>query len=488
MLTNLNLKMEINEKKLKRQLIGVDKYFKSGQLGLSHKDRVGCFNYFTGVGKTYTAILAMKRYFKSNDNVTFTILLPNDTLLKQWNIVLNNNFTKTLLKRVKLVTADYMITNNIIINTDVLIVDELDAFYSEKRIKLLDKTYIRYVDVLGLTATYEDSRDRHLKVKPFIPVIDKIDEKEALKEGYISKYIEYNLGLSFSEEEQLAHDKYSEEIKSTLSKFGKGGLHLAGLCLSGGKTKKGMKITSTQACQMYARDMGYHPKLNPNNPTHSKIIDLWHPNKIFYYAINAFKAIRKRKELIYTNSAKLDATIKLLEKYANTKTVVFSQSTDFANVVYGIINQKNPDNAVIYHSKVESQYYPSPKTGKLIKFGKKRLKDRAMDRINKGLSNHLITSSALDKGLDIPSLKMGITTSGTQNPTQATQRGGRVKRVDTSNSDSVSILVNLYIRDSKETDWLRNRQSKNSNIVYWIDDVSEISYKPKTNNINIKDI
>lgn len=179
-----------------------------------------------------------------------------------------------------------------------------------------------------------------------------------------------------------------------------------------------------------------------------------------------------------------------MNKFVNTKSVIFSQSTEFANTLYGIVNQMHPDNSVIFHSKVETQYFPSPKTGKNIKHGKVRLKKRAIDRITKGLSNHLITGSSLDKGLDIPELKLGVTTSGTQNPTQYKQRKGRTARVDKKDEQSVSIVVNIYMKNSKELDWLKKRQDKGSNIIYWIDSVDDISYKPKkiTKGIDINDI
>lgn len=485
--------IEIDENKLKRQNIGLERWFNSGSLGLSHKDKSGCLNYFTGVGKTFTAILIIKRYFKENLNANIFIIVPNAHLEKQWKLELQKHFYKKELKFIKIYTADYLITNDIIANINLLIVDELDAFYSDKRIKLLDKTFIRYIDILALTATYEDfTNNRHLKIQSFIPIVDKITEKEALKNNYISKYIEYNLGLSFTEEEQKAHDDYSEIIRKLLPKFGKGSLDLVYKCVSGGRTKSGEYKKGKDFCVGWAFYNNWRPDLDTSKEPGHTINELWHPDTIFGYALKLSKAIKKRKELIYTSATKLDITVRILEKYLHTKSIVFSQSNTFADTLYGIINQLYPDNAVIYHSSIKTQMYPSEKTGKLMKYGKKRLKDRAINRISKGLSNHLITSSALDKGLDVPDLVLGITTSGTQNPTQYSQRGGRVKRVDIKKKkegiESVSIIVNLYIKNSKEVDWLRNRQSKSKNIIYWIDDIDEISYKPKTKNITINDI
>ena len=73
---------QLNEKKYKRQLIGKDRWFNSLSLGLSHKDRSGCLNYMTGVGKTFTAIIILKEYFNKYPNSVVTILCSSN-LIKQ---------------------------------------------------------------------------------------------------------------------------------------------------------------------------------------------------------------------------------------------------------------------------------------------------------------------------------------------------------------------------------------------------------------------
>lgn len=482
--------MKLDKKKYARQLIGVDRYFNSGKYNLSFKDCVGCLNYMTAVGKSFTAVLIIKRYFETNPRKTFVILVPNEFLIAQWQKLLNSSFLKKELEFIKVYTADYVLTNKLIINVDVLIIDEFDAFYSTERFKLIDKTYIKYVDGLALTATYEDYRGRHIKASEYFPIIDKIGEKEALREGYISKYIEYNLGLELTGTEKENYDKYSEAIRKNMSKFGKHGLDLAFKCLSGGKHKDGSPYTSDNICRFWAHKNNWHPKLDVSREPGKTINYLWHPRTIFGYSLALIKAIKNRKELLYNNSAKLKTATEILRKYKDSKTVVFSQSTVFADSLYSIVNQLIPNNSVLYHSQVSAQIFPSIVTGKMIKHGKKRLKDRAIYRMNNDLSNHLITSSVLDKGLDIPKLKIGMATSGTQNPTQHQQRNGRVKRINPFDEDSVSIIINLYIKNSKDQDWLNTRQSTATNIIFWIDNVEEITYKPDdtTNLLTQKEI
>src|SRR5690606_12351632 len=103
--------------------------------------------------------------------------------------------------------------------------------------------------------------------------------------------------------------------------------------------------------------------------------------------------------------------------------------------------------------------------GALIKHGAIRLKRMAIDKIKNGEATRLCTASSLDKGLDIPDLDIGVTASGTSSFTQYKQRGGRTKRKNLFNEDKVALLINLYVKDSKEEDWLKKRQSKSNNVI-----------------------
>ena len=480
----------INQKKLKRQKEGINRWFNSSLYG-SYKDRNGCMNYATGFGKTFTSALIINKYLKEKEKASIMIICP-PFLVSQWQEVLNSLFYKKEIRNVNIFSPDKLIRGGLIYHPDLLIIDELHEFYNKERMNLINKKQIIYRDLLALTATYEDNKDRHLEIQSFCPIVDKIGESEAISKGYISKFIEYNLGLEFTREEAKEHERLSKLIREGLSKFGKGSLTLAMQCLSGGKRANGEFYKSTFFCYNWAKYNGWREGLNLANPADRELNDLWNPSMIFGYSVNLMRNIKNRKELIYTSSNKLAAAVAILENFKYTKTIVFNQSIVFADLLYNIMNDLQPDNAVIFHSKVKTQMLPSPKTGKLIKFGAIRLKKRAIERIKSGQANHLITSSVLDKGLDVPDLKIGVTTSGTQNPTPYIQRGGRVKRVDKSNKEGVVILVNLYIKKSKDVTWLKNRQSRSNNIIYWINDVNEISYKPKQKeqgiNINIKDI
>jgi superfamily II DNA or RNA helicase len=163
------------------------------------------------------------------------IVVPGDALKKQWITELHQHD----IHNVQVYTANYFTDNKFEMNSKLLIVDELHEFYSEERSKIIDGTYIKYKFNLFVTGTLEDPKNRHLKVLEYSPLIDYITEDEAIKNGWVSQYIEYNLGIELTEERRVKYQEYSDEIARLNAKFGKYGFELASKCLQGGENKEG---------------------------------------------------------------------------------------------------------------------------------------------------------------------------------------------------------------------------------------------------------
>ena len=473
--------MKIDAKKLERQQIGVDKWFDTATTAKEGliTGAYGTFNYATGVGKTFTAILIIKRLFRLDLLHNVVVLVPSEELQKQWKEVLSSNFTLRERNRIEVFTSHWVVTNKPRIKTNTFVVDELHEYYSEEHFKTINSTYIRYDNSLALTANYEDKQKRHKQVLHLYPIIDRIKEDEAIAKGYISSYVEFNLAVELTEEEKEAYARYSKVISKNLNKFSKGGLDLANKCLSGGKQKStGIYYEGIKYAYGWATYNKWSNKLNLDNPSDREINDIWNPHKIIGYAKALMTAIRLRKELLYTCESKTTAVLELTTKFESLKAIVFSESTAFADKLNLDLNTKAPKSSVVYHSKLETVMLPSPSTGKLIKFGKTRLKKMAIAAIKGGQSRILCASSSLDKGVDIPDLTLGITASGTSNFTQYNQRGGRVKRTSLFMKDKVALLVNLYVKGTRDESWLKTRQSKNKHKIYWEDNVEDISFSP----------
>jgi superfamily II DNA or RNA helicase len=469
--------MQVDKKKLERQLKGVDAWFDTSN-NLINKH--GAINYATGVGKTYTAMLIIKRLFRLDNLHNIVVIVPSEALQKQWTVEIAKHFTKKESIRIEIFTVNYIINNKLKVKTNTLVADELHEYLSDEYFKAINGHYIKFDNTLGLTATYEDQKKRHTKLLTYFPIVDKITEKEAIEEGYISPYIEFNLSVTLNEEEREGYLRYTEIISKTINKFGKGGISLASKCLGGGIDNKGIKREGKEFVYGWAVHKGWRADLDLSNPQSLQINDLWNPHKVLGYAQQLMNSIRLRKNILYNCFSKITIIREIVAKFEEPKTIIFSQSTAFADKLNLLLNQDNHNSSVVYHSSIQTIMRPSPKTGKLVKFGKTRLKKEAIDRITTGKSRMLCTASSLDKGLDIPDLSLGITASGTSNFTQYKQRKGRNIRL--FGNDKIALLINLYVKGSQEEKWLKDRQSTTTHLIHWVDSVNEISYTPINKN------
>jgi superfamily II DNA or RNA helicase len=468
--------MQIDSSKLDRQLIGVNKWFDNNCIGI--------LDYATGVGKTYAAILAIKRLL-SIEPKTIVIVVPSDALRTQWNKELSKHFSKKDLNVISIFTAAQIVEREIVIVCDILIIDEIHEFTSDERLQIINNQLVKRTGILGLTASTDDKN--FYLIKKYVSIVDRISEQEAKEKGWIAAFIEYNLALELTEEELEEYKELSEKVEKLMPRFDND-ISLAQKCLSGGYHKKRDPNTGKRKYYVgehwaiaLAHKRGYRSNLDVSIDSHRLIHNTWHPNKIIGYANSLLTAVRKRKELLCMAESKQVTTLLLLEKFNKVKTIVFSESIDFADLVYDLAIKKN-HKAVIYHSRLKTVMKPSPKTNKLIKYGAVRLRKEALEHLNKGIARIIFTAKSLDRGFDAKDLRMGLTASGSQSHTQYKQRGGRVKRKeDDIFGDYTVLLVNLFIKDTKDEVWLKKRQDKAKHEIITVNSIEEIGYTPPPN-------
>lgn len=407
--------MIIDENKLKRQNLGVDR--------LEANSYIGVLEWATGVGKTFAAILAINRIriLEQNRHLVIHVVVPSENLQTQWYKVLRENS----------INATVYVVNTYIKNNhlcDILILDEIHRFSNEEAVyfsQVIELTTYKYL--IGLSATLDEKKKEFL-AQYKIPVVDTITLGEAKRNGWVSDFIQYNLPLSLTEEEKKDYITYTNMIKYHFPYFNND-LKLALSCLN--KQKR----------QAYCAMSGLDEK------------------DVGMRAVRFNLAMTKRKSIMYEGKAKIDI-IKFLvkEKY---KTIIFSESTKYADLV-----EQTIPNAVAYHSKLPTRII----NGK--KYGAKKLKDRAIAMIESGIARIIITARSMDVGTDIDGINFLIIASGTQIELQNTQRTGRGVRFE---ENKKTIIVNLYFKDTVDQTWLEKRQ-KNGIAINWINNINEIDY------------
>ncbi len=459
--------MQVNPIQLERQLEGISKWFDS--------DCDGILNYATGVGKSYTTNLGIERLEKQNQE-SYLIVVPGAELEIQWNNKLLEYFPKSISNRIVVKTAHKILAENIQYEVGTLIVDEIHEFHTEDRIKLIDNTKIKCKRFLGLTASADDKN--FYKILKHRKVVDVITKQEAIDKGFIAQVIEYNLGLQLTPKERETYDILSLTISNLMPKFDNN-LEYAQKVLNGGKDRNNQYYSGAGWATSLAFKKGWKHGLNLTYPAHKQIDDLWNPSYFIGWANRLITAIRGRKALLCNANAKYNATLAIINKYNKVKTIIFAESTDFADKIGVILNNHNHP-TVVYHSNLATKLVTSPVSGKLVKFGKIRQKKEALSRIRLGQARVLAVTKALDRGLDVPDLRMSIVASGSNSTTQNTQRGGRAGRKEQDEDEPV-LLINLYMVDTQDEIWLNNRQQNNTHECIIIDKVEDIMYTPPSN-------
>lgn len=430
------------------------------------------------MGKTFTGCDIMRKMLTRDTSRTFIIVAPGPTVQSQWKEAIAKFIDEEHHKMIDVFTIHKVMEdfkNGIIYNCSLLILDELHEYYSDERIKICFGSVINCTYCLGLTADYIDYiHHRHNLIQGVLPVVDEITIKEAEKEGFISKFFEYNLGVGLTPDEQKAYDIVTEKVTKNLSKLGKNGLEVANKILKGASKKEYSIVYAI------ASNNGWRRDLDLSNDNCRQINDMWAPAKIIGYASNSLVAIRERKTLIYNAVNKIKTAVEILTKFDTLKTICFSQTTLFADTLAQRVNQYYYDLdpqakavCVVYHSALKTVITSDNK-----KKGKTVLKREAIEAIRSGEARVLSTASSLDKGYSVDDIEMALTTSGTQNPNQYNQRRGRSLRV-VQGKDKIALIINVYVRGTIDERWLKKRQAKSTNVIYYVNNVDEISYSPK---------
>ena len=466
---------KFNSLKYVRQLRAVVKWMKT-------KGR-GTIEAATGVGKTLMALIILVKFFKKDVTKLryggkVLIVVPTLVLKTQWEGLLSN---LNLLTKVEVqVINTVALSKGYARYVDLLIIDEVHLMAADQFRNVFDR--VSYTWILGLTATLDRLDKKDYIVKQAAPICDSITQKEAVENGWISDFIEFNLAVPVTRAEKEQQVALGKTIRYYMSKFGDFDKMLA--CLQKGHAT---------SYALYLKE---------------------EPQTVIAWAVKGTRAIRERRDFLETTQHKIDAAIELIQEF-NVRTITFSQTTSFADEIAKQLGNK----CRVYHSNVKSELQDVTKTKvfKTIKstltftmklkrngiesnykktrnrneftvtwIDKKNISGSKVAEANRiAFENNefdiLASAKALDQGFDVPDVILGVDSSRSENPTQHVQRVGRIARTHKlpDGSEATKIYVNLYIPDwsvpdSRDEKKLRNCQSKNSEHVVWVDDLDEL--------------
>lgn len=436
-----------------RQQIFVDKFIKAGGRGTLEAA--------TAFGKTRVALKIIQYLRREKSDRKVIIVVPHEYLKKQWESLLvdwnlNGNSSVHIIN-------SYIKSNH---STSLLILDECHRFAAETFSKVFEVTEYKFI--LGLTAMIKRLDKRHPVITKHCPVIDKVTLEEARLCGFIAPYIEFNLGIEMSPNDAKDYSDSQEYYNSIMGVFQWDFSMLRRAAVS---FKPYYSTTGYRGsyCEELARKYGW--KGNTAMEAYDLMMkgakDIWggnashpyHPQKLYLKAIQGMRLMRKIKDTIYKYPKKVDAAIEIISKLPDLKAITFAELTETADEMA----RRTPESAS-YHSSMTV----IDSAGK--KLSKKKAKDYIIKAVNSGEIKRIHTAKALDEGADFPEIALGIRISGTSSPTQQTQRRGRVVR---KHADKQAVMVNIYLKNTKEVQWLSKAQGFAEDII-WVDKVDEI--------------
>lgn len=364
----------------------------------------GCIVQPTGTGKTVTSLKALSLILSKYPQYRFIVIVPTDNLKDQWKVQLDN---WGLSLNGEVIIVNTAIKNNY--KADILVIDEAHRVNSTTFRDIFNT--IEYKYVLGLTATYERLDDLHKEVmEKYCPVVDTITLQEALLNGWISQYTEYQVLLDVDNIEE--YKEYNREFVKSFEFFSF-------------DWNRAMKCIGKNGFIERAR---MRDEMCPKGSEEQRKAMF---TQITYHATNFMRAITKRKAFINNHPKKLEIARKIINALPFSKIITFSNNIKMAEAI-GI--------GEVYTGKDSKK------------------KARAnLEEFNQKTSGVLNSCRKLIEGADIQGLDTAIMLGIDSSETRATQARGRAIRFKEGKH---ALIFNLVIANTVETEWMKKSHQK----------------------------
>lgn len=265
----------------------------------------GSLEFPTAFGKTFTAITAMKAVLKKYPNLRILVVVPTTTLKDQWINELNNHNL--------IFNIEVYVINTIIKHTwtcDMLVIDEIHVAGADQMSLVFTK--VTYKLILGLTATFERLDGKHKLLEKYCPIVDVVTTMEAINNGWISMYKEYQVLLDVDDIEQ--YKEWDRQLFPHLEFFNYNG-GIAYECLG----KEGWK-----------RALRYRDEIYKGNDPEKKKQIL---SAIMMHARQFQALVNKRKSFIHNHPEKIRIAQKIMQARPNAKIITFNYSQACADLL-----------------------------------------------------------------------------------------------------------------------------------------------------------
>lgn len=385
----------------------------------------------TGSGKTRMAIAAIRLLKKQyGEKLRVKIVVPSNSLLTQWKRALLDNadmiestldigvhgggYHTTNERRYMIYvihSARYRLARQILHELNqgyvvFLIADECHHYTGNENRKIFD--FLPFTETcsgkycsLGLSATMNTTTDNQILIHSLGKVIFQYNLAHALKNKTICDFCIWQIAVSFGQEELQEYEEITDVMRHTRTKL-------------------------LQACPelKHTHHSGFFAIL--------KELATYKEQHVSALARKYLQLSYYRKRIVYMADSRISCVCQLLNFLDKEKQIlVFGESIDQIETLYERLYPAYSGRIGRYHSK----------RGVLAN-------KHTLERFRTEDLKILLTCHALDEGVDIPNVTIGIILSGTSMERQRLQRLGRILRKN--DTKRMACLYYLFVADTQE--------------------------------------
>lgn len=373
-----------------------------------------CLQLATGFGKTWIAILCIKRFLEINPKCKVDIIVPTKFLKNQWSDLLKE---QGLNKKCTVWVVNTAIRKTH--KTDFLIIDEIHRFASDSFFKIFNS--FGYSMILGLTATIERLDGKETYITAYCPVVDIVTMDEAVANGWLATSKIYKVIIDVPDIH--IYREYEKQFMSSFSFFDFD-FNLAMSCL-----------TSVHSRRDYCKQLlQWNDYFDKNDKTRcDQLKELFKECTSAVFQWNT--ALKKRKEFVFHHPKKFEIANKILQNRPFSKAITFNATIkDCESYGFGyVIHSKNTN-----------------------KQNETLLRD-----FNKAKYGVIHSSKSLNEGADIKGLNLAVILYNSSSSIERIQRYGRVIRAE---EGKVAEIFSIIIRDTVEDKWFK-KSAKNTDFI-----------------------
>lgn len=259
----------------------------------------------TGVGKTHIALMTIQALVKKYPNLRVLVVVPTEALKNQW---IEHVDKWGFQFNVELEIINTVVKHSY--NCNFLVLDECHRYSSDLFRQVFER--VKYKFVLGLTATFERLDGKHIIANKYCPVVDTIPLAEAVANGWVSQYKEYQVLIDVDDIET-----YKNLNKEWLEHFEFFGFDF----------DKAMSCTGKDGWRykLQLRDEMY--KGNDENKRKQIL------NAISYHSAGFMRTMTQRKAFINNHPKKIEIAKKIIEARQDKKIITFSNNVKMAESI-----------------------------------------------------------------------------------------------------------------------------------------------------------